>query len=389
MKSHKKSSNKKSTVIIFDWDDTICPSTFVEQMKVNHFNDLPQHYQNLMNEIGRTAEKCLAAAAKHGQVILITNSDEGWVHYSCEKYIPNLLPHLDKYRIVSARTEYESFYPGAPLCWKAAAFAHEVNETFFQLEEMRENANRMHTNDWMDVDAMNMQMSPTASPRNVSSFSSSSPRSPSAFEALNSTDDSSDDSRDERKSRFVKGQRKRSSSNAPSSNREVISFGDSMEERTAVKIVSKQLEAVPKSVLFISSPNLEQLIGQLTMLEMHMKYICTHASAMDLEISPQQAEKSALNYLRARQAQRNARARQNSSPTSSPRPHRRSQEHAHHSHHHNMHMAHGSGHSPHAGTGHLPKSFPHQPYYPTAPASNVVPRMRRATGRGYDDMFSV
>lgn len=31
------------TVIIFDWDDTICPSTFVDQFKVDTFSDLPPH----------------------------------------------------------------------------------------------------------------------------------------------------------------------------------------------------------------------------------------------------------------------------------------------------------------------------------------------------------
>ena len=44
--------------------------------------------------------------------------------------MPNLVPVIAKYRIVSARTRYERFYPNQPLCWKAAAFAHEVNEIY-------------------------------------------------------------------------------------------------------------------------------------------------------------------------------------------------------------------------------------------------------------------
>ena len=35
------------TVIIFDWDDTICPSTFVDQFKVDTFSDLPLHVSSL------------------------------------------------------------------------------------------------------------------------------------------------------------------------------------------------------------------------------------------------------------------------------------------------------------------------------------------------------
>ena len=64
------------------------------------------------------------------QVIVITNSDEGWVKFSAERFVPYLVPVMENYRVVSARTRYEKFYPGQPLCWKAAAFAHEVNEIY-------------------------------------------------------------------------------------------------------------------------------------------------------------------------------------------------------------------------------------------------------------------
>ena len=45
------------------------------------------------------------------QVLIITNSDEGWVRHSCGRWLPNLLPLLQRSRVVSARTEYASFYP--------------------------------------------------------------------------------------------------------------------------------------------------------------------------------------------------------------------------------------------------------------------------------------
>lgn len=295
-----------------------------------------------MNEIGRAAEKCLAAAAKFGQVILITNSDDGWVHYSCKRYIPNLLPALNKYRIVSARTEYESFYPGSPLCWKAACFAHEVNETFAELEIKR---NRL----------ISMGVHSKSHSTSTSSSMGLSPTSPTAFDSLNSTDDSSDDSRDERKSRLLKHRPKSSIDASRDTSREVISFGDSMEERTAVKIVSKQLTAMPKSVMFISSPTPEQLIGQLSMLENHMKYICTHKSALDLEISPHQAQKCAISVLARRKE------------------------------------AHDRVDAVRANQGCRVQSSSTQGQYLQAqPIGNSVPRMKRVSGeRFYDEAFSV
>jgi hypothetical protein len=214
-----------------------------------------------MNEVARVATKCLAAAAKYGQVLIITNSDEGWVKFSAERYMPSIVPVLDRYKIVSARTGYEEFYPGRPLCWKAAAFAHEVNETFLELEE--------------------------------------------AMAGLTSTDVSSDGSDlGEYSKTFYRNKKKysRARNNAMErfGAREVISFGDSMEERTAVKIVSNQLNAMPKSVMFIASPSPEQLIGQLAMMTGHMRYICEHRDPLDLEISAEQAERHAVGILQKR-----------------------------------------------------------------------------------------
>lgn len=153
---------------------------------------------------------------------------------------------IDNYRIVSARTAYEQFYPGQPLCWKAAAFAHEVNEYF-------ESSNLNDENDDVNTSSGSLE---------------------------------SDESFDSNFSQESSGQR------------EIISFGDSMEERTAVKIVADQLSAVPKSVMFVPSPSPVQIIGQLQLLTQHMRYICTHHDLLDLEITPEQAQSFAETYIR-------------------------------------------------------------------------------------------
>jgi hypothetical protein len=163
--------------------------------------------------------------------------------------VPNLVPVIAKYRIVSARTRYERFYPNQPLCWKAAAFAHEVNE-IYEDSPLK-----------LDITA------------NIEGDLN--------IESRESTDVSSDTS----------------SLSDGSLRREIISFGDSMEERTAVKIVSGQLSAVPKSVMFISAPSPLQIIGQLNMVTSHMKFVCEHVASLDLEISPHQAQRCAESYL--------------------------------------------------------------------------------------------
>jgi hypothetical protein len=221
------------------------------------------------------------------QVLIITNSDEGWVNYSAERFLPNLIPVLKNYQIISARTRYENFYPSQPLCWKAAAFAHEVNEHFCTLEEasalLERECSRVSADSVPDIDMVSdedtsissAEYSPGAeevlgfSPKALSSpYSSTNPLPPKTV---------------------VRQIR-----------REIISFGDSMEERTAVKIVSDQLNAVPKSVMFISNPNPSQIIGQLTMLTHHMNFVCNHGQDLDLEITHKQADKCAQHYLSKR-----------------------------------------------------------------------------------------
>lgn len=55
-------------MIIFDWDDTILPSSFVDKAQADNLNELPQQYHGLFREIETCTKKCLAEAAKHGEV---------------------------------------------------------------------------------------------------------------------------------------------------------------------------------------------------------------------------------------------------------------------------------------------------------------------------------
>ena len=320
--SHNSETMASSTtagdaMIIFDWDDTILPSSYVDREQVDNIRDMPQEQQNLFREIETCADKCLATAAKYGevsfsscnyqshsralsrprvcafvQVVIITNSDEGWVNYSAERYLPNLIPVLKNYRIISARTRYEKFYPNQPLCWKAAAFAHEVNEHFCSLEEAHHMLNRecavARSGSRYDTVPDMEAASTDDSSLEDTSISSSEVDSPGAWssEHISTTP-----------VKPAHQQPPTTVTATPAVRREIISFGDSIEERTAVKIVSDQLDALPKSVKFLGNPSPLQIIGQLTMLTHHMSFVCQNVDTLDLEISLKQAEKCAKGYL--------------------------------------------------------------------------------------------
>ncbi|KAG7338860.1 hypothetical protein IV203_028824 [Nitzschia inconspicua] len=255
----------RGKVVIVDWDDTILPSTFVDRWQIDNSRDLPLHFQNLLATLAECADRFLAEASKYGEVILITNSDEGWVQFSAEKYCPKLLPVVAKYRIVSARTRYEKFYPGQPLCWKAAAFAHEVNEIYEKLKE-NDSASSCGSMEGTDVSSTSSMGSLMMDDEEED-----------ATAAVVMNDDS-----------FEQQQL----------SREIISFGDSNEERTAVKIVSGQLDARSKSVKFLPAPTLLQIIGQLYMLTNHMQFVIDSEKALDMHITQQQADQCAESYLR-------------------------------------------------------------------------------------------
>jgi len=46
----------------------------------------------------------------------------GWVEYSAAKWAPALLPVLQKVRVISARSKYESQFPDQVSKWKVEAF---------------------------------------------------------------------------------------------------------------------------------------------------------------------------------------------------------------------------------------------------------------------------
>ena len=72
----------------------------------------------------------LKRASEYGNVVIITNAEQGWVELSAGRFLPKVVPLLSYVRIVSARTTYEPMYPNSPLDWKIAAFSQEVQNNF-------------------------------------------------------------------------------------------------------------------------------------------------------------------------------------------------------------------------------------------------------------------
>merc|ERR1712226_8179 len=81
--------------------------------------------------MGQTASNLLVKACNYGEPFIITNAARGWVEYSSKLFMPSVHQVLvDKQiKILSARSAYESKYPGDAKRWKMEAF-QEISKNY-------------------------------------------------------------------------------------------------------------------------------------------------------------------------------------------------------------------------------------------------------------------
>lgn len=205
------SLHKKTTTIIFDWDDTLLPSSWLSAkgLRLDFPAQLPTDVVAELESHQQVVCAVLAKACQSGTVLIITNAETGWVELSAQRFMPSVVPFLSNIRVFSARSTFEPLYPDSPLDWKVAAFKELVEET--------------------------------------------------------------------RPSECDVGMQ-----------RSVISFGDSVHERDAVRRVTQDLrECFTKSVKFVERPNLEQLRREVDLVHNCLDYICGCRSDLDLMLTIQ------------------------------------------------------------------------------------------------------
>lgn len=124
----------EETVFIFDWDDTLLPSAWLQGQGLNLSEDstVNELQRQQLSQAADAAAEALRAAKKHGTVVLVTNAERGWIELSCQKFLPTLVPSLENLKLLSARTTYESPARPSPCDWKLCAFESEIGRVFGQ-----------------------------------------------------------------------------------------------------------------------------------------------------------------------------------------------------------------------------------------------------------------
>lgn len=121
--------SNKNTLFILDWDDTLFPTTWASQNKIDLTksetrNQAAIHFQ----ELDRTLSDFLSSISKFGKIIIVTNAMPNWITVS-SLVMPLTLNLVKNLTVVSARKSY-GVYTDDVMEWKKMAFNDIVKERF-------------------------------------------------------------------------------------------------------------------------------------------------------------------------------------------------------------------------------------------------------------------
>ena len=119
----------RKPLIIFDWDDTILPTSYLA--KLGYKLDSPNPtaaVQAVLDEYSVLANRTLIESAKRGHVMIVTNAETGWIQLTVEKFMPRSVSVVKKFQHISARSMFEPTGVTTPIAWKENAFKMVVEE---------------------------------------------------------------------------------------------------------------------------------------------------------------------------------------------------------------------------------------------------------------------
>lgn len=102
-------------LIIFDWDDTLCPTSWM------HDNNMVMHHHCLTRKQYESLHQCsthvrglLTTANLFGNVIIVTNSSPGWIEYCLDRF---MVACRDIVRACEIHYAWQATLPN-PYTWK-------------------------------------------------------------------------------------------------------------------------------------------------------------------------------------------------------------------------------------------------------------------------------
>ncbi|CBZ51139.1 conserved hypothetical protein [Neospora caninum Liverpool] len=122
----------ENTLIILDYDDTLLPTNWAAvQNRVGLNDPVPPELLPPLAELSELAIQTINTCLSRAMVVIVTNASVEWVNRSGEKFIPQVLRHIQTQgiEIISARDRLQS--TGMPQRqWKIQVFEEMINDVF-------------------------------------------------------------------------------------------------------------------------------------------------------------------------------------------------------------------------------------------------------------------
>lgn len=125
---------KHKTLIIFDWDDTLFPTTWVVKNKIDLTDEeMRNKFIVYFSKLDILLYKIFSECIKYGDIFIVTNASTRWVETSSEM-VPNTKKILNKHiQVISARDIHQEAYPDRIELWKRLVFKDLVSKYFEQI----------------------------------------------------------------------------------------------------------------------------------------------------------------------------------------------------------------------------------------------------------------
>lgn len=109
-------------LFIYDWDDTLFPTSWI--IKNNYSIKNPTHKLKLyLNYLDKLIVNLLTNTNKIGEVVIVTNASIKWIQ-DCIDSMPNCKTIITSYfPVLSARDKYSRLYPTKIEFWKKNTFS--------------------------------------------------------------------------------------------------------------------------------------------------------------------------------------------------------------------------------------------------------------------------
>jgi len=115
-------------VIIFDWDDTLIPSTWLKKNGFiidSYASEITTEMIRMCKSVEPHVLALLEVAKTYGKVLIVTNGTKSWVEMSTRLFFPNISNIILSLTILSGPDLYDN-YTSNPNCWKQYVFQNEV-----------------------------------------------------------------------------------------------------------------------------------------------------------------------------------------------------------------------------------------------------------------------